>query len=68
MSLALFIEFSDHVLSYIWVCFCDFEDLTITHFDNFVCKPLKTLVMGDHDHSNLVLDIQVHKNLHNNVC
>ena len=63
----LFIELGDHLASCLSVNILDLEDLSITHFDNACRKVLQTLVVCNHDHSNLMLNVQVDEDLHDDV-
>ena len=64
----LAIEVLYHVLTNDWVGFSDLQDLSITHLDYSVGESLETLIVGDHDHCDSVLDVEVDQDLHDDVC
>mmetsp|Transcript_9048 Transcript_9048/g.15294 ORF Transcript_9048/g.15294 Transcript_9048/m.15294 type:complete len:243 (-) Transcript_9048:279-1007(-) len=63
----LVVEVLDHLASDGGVDCSDLEDLAVGHLDDAVGEVLEALVVGDHDHRDLVLDIEVDQDLHDDV-
>ena len=68
MLLAFVVQVQDHLSSDLLVRFNDFQNLSIAHLDDSIGEVFESLIVSNHNHGDLVLDVQVNQNLHDNIC
>ena len=68
VGLDLLVEVIDHLASDFGVHIRDLQDLSVRHLHDSVCEIFKALVMGNHNHCDFVLDVEINQDFHDDVC